>query len=156
MDWSFKYSSDSMANEVMNETGAVVVGKRTFETSLKNNHLPYGGMVKVPQFVITDEAQDVTTIGGLVFTFVTDGVQPAIEMAKAAAGDKNVSILGASIDQQCLKAHLADEIVIHLAPVLLGEGIRLFDHLGTQPIELERNGAVSTAGITSLRFRVVK
>jgi dihydrofolate reductase len=79
--------------------------------------------------VITKEAQDVATIGGLTFTFVTEGVESAVQQAKVAAGDKNVSILGASIDQQCLKAHLADEIVIHLAPILLGECIRLFDHL---------------------------
>jgi dihydrofolate reductase len=155
MEWSFKYGGDAMADEVMQDTGAVVLGKRTFEISLKNNQLPYGGW-KVPQFVITGEAQDAQTIGGLVFTFVTDGVQHAVEMARVAAGDKNVSLLGASIDQQCLKAHLVDEIVIHLAPILLGEGTRLFDHLGNQPVVLERTAAVTTAGITSLRFRVVR
>jgi len=156
MEWVFKYSSDSMADEIMRETGAIVLGKRTFDISLKNNQLPYGATVKVPQFVITNEAQEAKSIGGLVFTFVMDGVPHAIEMAKAAAGNKNVSVLGASIEQQCLKAQLADEIVLHLAPVLLGEGIRLFDHLGPLPIELERTEAVTTADITSLRFRVLK
>jgi dihydrofolate reductase len=128
---------------------------RTFEISLKNNQLPYGGW-KVPQFVVTGTAQDAQTIDGLVFTFVTGGVQPALEMARAAAGGKNVSLLGASVDQQCLKAQLVDEIVIHLAPILLGEGRRLFDHLGAQPVVLERTAAVTTAGITSLRFRVIR
>jgi len=156
MDWVFKYDDDGIANEVMEETGAVVLGRRTFEISLKNNQLPYGGMVKVPQFVVTKEAQDTKTIGGLAFTFVTEGVESAVKQAKAAAGDKNVSILGASIDQQCLKACLADEIVIHLAPILLGKGVRLFDHLGAAAIELERTEAVSTTGMTSLRFRVMK
>jgi dihydrofolate reductase len=112
--------------------------------------------VKVPQFVVTKEAQDTKTIGGLAFIFVTEGVVSAVKQAKAAAGDKNVSILGASIDQQCFEARLADEIVIHLAPILLGKGVRLFDHLGAEAIELERTEAVSTTGMTSLRFRVMK
>ena len=74
----------------------------------------------------------------------------------ASSDDNNVSLLGASIDQQCLKAGLVDEIVLHVAPILLGEGVRLFDHLGNEPIELERAGIVSQTGITSLRFCVIK
>jgi dihydrofolate reductase len=58
--------------------------------------------------------------------------------------------------QQCLKAGLVDEIMIHLVPILLGDGIRLFDHLGTEPIELKRTEIVSTGEITSMRFRIVK
>jgi dihydrofolate reductase len=67
-----------------------------------------------------------------------------------------VSAFWASIDQQCFEAGLADEIVIHLTPILLGKGVRLFDHLGAEAIELERTEAVSTTGMTSLRFRVMK
>ena len=74
----------------------------------------------------------------------------------ASSDDNNVSLLGASIDQQCLKAGLVDEIVLHVAPILLGEGGRLFDHLGNEPIELGRAGVVSQTGITSLRFSVIK
>ncbi len=91
-----------------------------------------------------------------MFTFVTDGIESAVKKARAAAGNKNISILGASIDQQFFNAHLADEIVIHLAPILLGEGIRLFDHLNKQRIELERTDVISTGEITSLRFMIVK
>jgi len=157
MDWVFKYDfSDTIVDAVMKNIGAVVLGKRTYDISLKINSLPYGGNVKVPQFVVTKEAEDSKTIGGLTFTFVTDGIESAVKQAKKAAGKKNVMLLGASIDQQCLKARLADEIVIHLAPILLGEGIRLFDHLGSERIELERIKAVATRDITSLRFRVVK
>ena len=114
MDWVFKYGTDEMVDEVMRATGAVVLGKRTFELSIKKNSLPYGGEVKVPQFVITHESRKPVTRDELTFTFVTDGLQCAIALAKAAAGDKNVSVLGASIAQQCLKARLADEILIHL------------------------------------------
>jgi len=64
--------------------------------------------------------------------------------------------MAASIVQQCIKAGLLDEIVINLVPVLLGDGVRLFDHLGTEPIELEHTRVIEGAGITHLTFRVVK
>ena len=92
----------------------------------------------------------------MTFTFVADGLDRGIEQAKAAAGTKDVALFGASIGQQGLRAGLVDELVIHLCPLLLNDGIRLFDHLGTRSIECERTEIVSTAGITSLRFRVVK
>jgi len=72
----------------------------------------------------------------LTFTFV-NSLERAVMLAKAAAGAKSVTLLGASIDQQCLNAGLVDEIMIHLAPVLIGEGKRLFDHLRAGDIELE-------------------
>jgi dihydrofolate reductase len=93
---------------------------------------------------------------GSPFTFVTDGVESAVEQAKAVAGDKNVGVGAASIAQQCIRAALLDEIQIHLAPVLLGGDVRLFDHLGTGPIELESTRVKDTPGVTHLRFRVAK
>ncbi len=93
---------------------------------------------------------------GSPFVFVTDGVESAIRQAKQAASDKIVSIGSASVAQQCLKAGLLDEIRIDLVPVLLGAGVRLFDHLGTAPIELERTRVVEAPGVTHLRFQVVK
>jgi dihydrofolate reductase len=90
----------------------------------------------------------------LRFTFV-DSIEVAVALAREAAGEKSVMLLGGSIDQQCLNAGLVDEIVIHLAPVLIGEGIRLFGNLKRGDIELERIECVATVGITSLRFRVV-
>jgi dihydrofolate reductase len=93
---------------------------------------------------------------GSPFTFVTDGVASAIRQAKQAAGDKHVAVSSANIMQQCLKLGLLDEIHIDLAPVLLGAGIRLFDHLEVDPIDLESIGVIEGTGITHLRFRVVK
>jgi len=91
------------------------------------------------------------------FTFVTDGVEAAIEQAKAAAGDKKVSVAGADVPQQAIGAGLLDEIQIHLVPVLLGEGKRLFEHIGAGRIDLERTRVVEAPeGVTHLRFRVVK
>ena len=88
--------------------------------------------------------------GRLAFTFVTDGVTSAVEQAKQVAGDKNVSVGSASIVQQCLKAGLLDEIHIDLLPVLLGGGVRLFDHLGSEPIELESIQVVEGKDVTHL------
>jgi hypothetical protein len=77
-------------------------------------------------------------------------------LAKAVAGDKDVGVGAASIVQQCIRAGLLDEIHIDLVPVLLGGGVRLFDHLGTGPIDLERTRVIEGTGVTHLTFRVVK
>ncbi|MGQ0601074.1 MAG: dihydrofolate reductase family protein [Anaerolineales bacterium] len=94
---------------------------------------------------------------GLTFTFVTDGIESALEKASVAAGDKCVTVIGgANTVQQCVNKGLFDEIQIGIVPVLLGEGIRLFDHLGIEPIELESTQVIESPSVTHLRFRVVK
>jgi dihydrofolate reductase len=112
----------------------------------------------MPVFVVTHEARDsLVKVGGTTFTFVTEGIESALEQAKAAAGEKNVNIAGgADTVRQFLKAGLLDELEIHLTPVLFGEGIRLFDKLGPEPIELENIRVVASPQVTHLRFRVVK
>ena len=90
------------------------------------------------------------------FTFVTDGVESAIWQAKIVAGEKNVVVSTASILQQCLNAGLMDEIQIDLVPVLLGGGVRLFDNLNPNPINLECFRNIEAPGVTHLRFRVIK
>ena len=90
-----------------------------------------------------------------VFTFVTDGIYSAVEQAKAAAGDKVVGVHGASAAQQCLAAGLLDEIQVSLAPVLLGSGTRLFEHLGGQFL-LECTKVIDTPNATHLRFTVIR
>ena len=152
IDWAFKYSADEMTKEIMAEIGAVVMGNGGY--IITEDPLPYGGQVKVPQFVVTHKPRDPVTIGGLKFTFV-NSIERAVALAKEAAGEKSVTLLGASIDQQCLNAGLVDEIMIHVAPILIGEGIRLFDNLKAGDTELERIELVATGGITSLRFRVI-
>jgi dihydrofolate reductase len=90
------------------------------------------------------------------FTYVTDGVEAAIEQARAAAGEKDVAVMGAIVPQQAFRAGLVDEFVVHLIPVLLGEGKRLFEHLGGR-VDLERTQVVEAPeGVTHLRFRVVR
>jgi dihydrofolate reductase len=112
----------------------------------------------MPVFVVTHEARDpVATEGGTTFTFVTAGIESALAQARAAAGDRDISVAGgANIAQQYLKAGLLDEIQIHLVPVLLGGGVRLFDDPGPHRVELERTRVVESPGVTHLRFRVVR
>ena len=154
--WMFKYGGDDeMAERLMGEIGAVVLGNKDFrEGTVTEDSLPYGGM-KVPQFVVTHHAREPVTIGPLTFTFVTDGIEQTIKLAKEAAGDKWVALLGASIAQQCLKAGLVDEIVVNLAPILLGDGISLFDRLGSE-YELKLEEAVTAGQVTTHRFSVVR
>ncbi len=147
-------SSAEVFEELIESTGAVVTGRRTYDISDA-----WGGdgpLPGVPLFVLTHTAPDVVPQGESTYTFVTDAVESAIEQAKAAAGDNYVSLMGASIPQQCLRAGLLDEIQIHLVPVLLGAGVRLFDHLGTKSIELETIRVVDSPGVTHLRFRVLR
>jgi dihydrofolate reductase len=109
----------------------------------------------VPVFVVTSSVPPAWVYEGSPFTFVTDGLESALEQAQAVAGDKDVGVGAASIVQQCIRAGLLDEIHIDLVPVLLGDGVRLFDHLGTGPIDLEISRVIEGAGVTHLTYRVI-
>ena len=154
-DMVFKVSraSAKLFQEAWPTFGAIVTGRKTFDIAGAWGGKPPLG---VPHFVVTHTVPQEWLKPGSPFTFVTDGVESAVEKAKQAAGDKNVAVSTASIMQQCFKAGLLDEINIDLVPVLLGGGVRLFDHLGTEPIELERTRVVEAPGVTHLTFRVVK
>ena len=137
-------------------TGAVVMGRRMFD----EGEGPWGDSppFRMPVFVVTHQPRErLVKEGGTTFTFVTDGIESALEQAKVAAGDKNVNIAGgADTVQQVIRAGLLDELEIHLAPLLFGEGIRLFDKIGPQHVELENMRVVASPKVTHLRFRVVK
>ena len=91
--------------------------------------------------------------GGTTFHFVTDGTESALEQARAAAGDKGVSLGGgASVAQQYLAAGLLDEVVVAVVPILLGGGARLFDNLGDAAPKLEQVEAVGAPGVTHIRY----
>ena len=154
-DMVFKISraSAEFLQESWSTIGAMVLGRRMFDIAgAWGGNPPGGGNC----FVVTHTVPQEWVKEGSPFTFVTDGVESAIRQAKKAAGDKNVAVSSANIAQQCIKAGLIDEIQIDLAPVLLGSGVRLFDHLGTAPIELEIIRVVEGQGVTHLQFRVVK
>ncbi len=151
----FKLSQASAAvfQESINRAGAMVTGRRDFDVS----HA-WGGRppIDVPTFIVTHSVPQEWAGEGSPFTFVTDGVASALAQAKEAAGEKDVDVGGSTIVQQCLQGGWLDEIEIHLAPVLLGTGVRLFDHLGTELRALEILRVVDTPQVTHLRYRVVK
>jgi dihydrofolate reductase len=151
-DRNRKFLEDAIAAE-----GAVIAGRETYDASV-----PWWGAdgptgsARRPVFVVTHDAPSEVPEGG-VYTFVTDGIESALEQAKAAAGDKNVGVMGgANIGQQFIRAGLVDEIQIHLVPVLFGSGTRMFEHLGSEHIQLETVEVIETAAAIHLRFRVVK
>lgn len=94
--------------------------------------------------------------GKTQFYFVTDGIESAIARAHEPAGEKRIALHGSSAVQQALQAGLLNDFQMSIAHLLLGEGVRLFDHLGSQPIHLEHLSTVETPGATHLSFRVVK
>ena len=156
--WMFHGGPESsidlgMARELLAKVGAVILGKRTFDVGLQHwNDTPY----PVPSFVVTHETRDKAEMKSAAFTFVSDGIGNALKQAKAAADGKVIIVMGANVAQQLMKERLADEIYIQLVPVLLGSGIRLFEHLGTYPIELTCERAVNSPHITHLRFKIAK
>jgi dihydrofolate reductase len=145
--------SAELLREAHSKMGAFVTGRRTFDiTNGWGGNPPLG----VPTFVVSHTVPQEWVYEGSPFTFVTDGVESAVEQAREVAGDKDAAVGAANIVQQSLRAGLLDEIHIDLVPVLLGDGVRLFEHLGTGPIELESTQVIEGAGVTHLTFRVVR
>lgn len=145
----------NLLREMVDNCGAVVMGRRSYDHCVGDGGWGDGGPVgQTPCFVLTHRPP---TEAPPVFTFVTDGITRAIAQAQAAAGDRVVGLHGASAPQQALTAGLLDEIQLHLAPLLLGDGVPLFDLLGAGPIVLTRtNVIVSDSGFTHLRYQVDK
>jgi dihydrofolate reductase len=109
-----------------------------------------------PVFVVTTHAREPLTLADTTFTFVTDGIEPALAQARAAAGDKDVFIGGgADIINQYLAAGLIDEVELHVVPVLLGGGARLFEGIG-HAVRLELLRVVGAPGVTHLKYGVVR
>jgi dihydrofolate reductase len=141
-------------------TGSVVMSKKEFEMADDPDWFAGNYEYQAPIFVFTDQApqKHPKETDGLTFTFVTDGIQGAVRQAKAAAGGKDVTIIGsASTARQCLRAELADELHIDIIPVFLKAGFPPFADIGNESIRLERIKTVELpAGRTHLRFRILK
>jgi dihydrofolate reductase len=131
--------------------GAIISGRRTFDIA---GGWADGHPIDVPIFVVTHSVPTGGEWSPRV-SFVTEGVGRALELAQEAAGDGVVSISGASVAQELLRAGLLDEIQVSVTPVLLGGGVRLFDHFDG-PVELEQIRVVPSDGVTHLRYRVVR
>jgi len=144
--------SAEILKEALSSYGAGVWGRKTFDIAgAWSGHPP-----ESPCFIVTHRVPQQWVYEGSPFVFVTDGVESAIRQAKQAAGDKDVVVSTASILQQCLNLRLMDEIHVDVAPLLLGNGVRLFDHLKIEPTELETIRVVNAPDVIHLAFRLVK
>ena len=157
-EWYFKDNAQAYNKEMEEDlasVGAVIIGRRTYE----NNHA-WGGnegpLGSVPCLVLAhaDHVPPKEAIGP-VFTFVSDGIESALAKAKELAGDKDIALMGANVQQQFLVAGLLDEIHVDVVPVLLCEGVRLFDHLGSKHISLEQTEVGEGDQVAHLTYRVI-
>ncbi len=148
--------SAQVIEEGITTTGAIIMGRRSYDLGDQFDgfvNTPY----RVPHFVLSHTRPEKPARGEIAFTFVTDGPESALTQAKAAAGDKNVVVGGgAQTALQFLNAGFIEEVHIHLAPVLLGEGLRLFEHPGNKPIKLEKTRIIDAPDAIHLTFRVLK
>jgi dihydrofolate reductase len=157
-------ASTDVVEASLENVGATVMGRNMFGGEGPWGDDPWDGWwgddppFHMPVFIVTHHAREpVTKEGGTTFSFVTDGIQSALERALEAAGGQDVLLSGgANVAQQYLKAGLIDELQIHLVPVLLGDGARLFDNLEGAEIRLEATGTVEAPAVTHLTYRVVK
>ncbi len=142
-----------LVQEAGRQAGVLVTARRTFDIANA-----WGGRhpMDVPIVVVTHTVPQEWAGKELVFTFVTDGVESAIAKARQIAGDKDVVIGAPSVVKQCLKLGLMDEIHIDLIPVLLFDGIRLFDQLGIAPVDMQIVDATATSHVAHITFQVIR
>jgi dihydrofolate reductase len=158
LDWVMEYAGPNEAvSQVIRTTGAVLCGKRSYAVGRKPGQLPqarkvFGGAWSGPQFVLTHEPVDDEEDSTI--TFLEGDIRDAVATAAQAAAGRNVLVIGANVAAQCIEKELIDEILVHLAPVLLGEGLRFFGRHG-KSIDLKRVSVAQAAHVTNLRFRVV-
>jgi dihydrofolate reductase len=157
MRWIFELHTEpsDTAHEVMTRTGAILMGRGTYEVEDRDRPGIYGGAWKGALFVLTHEPPREVP-DWMTGEFLDASIEEAVARAKAAAGDLDVGILGPTVARQCLEAGLLDEIVVHIAPILLGDGTRLLDRPGTQQTRLEKVSVAESGALTDLRFRVVR
>jgi len=150
--WGHDPAGRAVIERAVHNTGAVIVGRRTYDDSRWGPDGPTGS-ARLPTFVLTHREPPPEPDGN-VYTFVSDSVDSLVKQAKSAAGGKDVSMSGVDVARQLLQAGLVDEIWIHLVPVLFGDGTRLYEQLGGQHIELDLIEAIPTPNVIHLHYRV--
>lgn len=154
-DWMFGDKVTKENQQIMDDlrhaTGAVVAGRRTYD--MVNG---WGGDIDVPHFILSHDVPENVPGKAELFHFVSEGAESAITQAKAAAGDKIVHVLGgAQAIQQAINTGLVNEIQLHVVPVMLGDGVRLFENIKHLP-QLEKIRVLDTPGVTHLQYRAVQ
>ena len=147
---------DEVLREAYEHVGAFIMGRRMFAEG--EIGWPDPPPFQAPVFVLTNHGREPwIREGGTTFTFVTDGIERALEQAREAAGETDVRISGgANTIDQFVKAGLVDEVQFHLAPVILGRGVRLFENVGEEGLDLEKIRLVDSPGVTHVSFRIAK
>jgi dihydrofolate reductase len=155
-EWMFEFgSAGPMGREVMERTGAILAGRRGFDLGTRAGAGPraiYGGAWRGPVFVLTHRPEG--SADGV--TFLSASIEQAVATAREAAGARDVGVFGADLAGQCISAGLVDEIFVHLVPVLLGDGLRLFSVTGSAPVKLRKTRCDDSGQITDLGYEVLR
>lgn len=140
--------------EMFARAGAMLTGRRTYEIAHGwNGTRPVNA---IPVVVLTHVPPAHPPQGRSQLVFVSEGIESAVARARTLAGDRDVGIGGASVAQQALRAGLVDELYLHVAPILLGEGVRLFERLGSREIHLRRLSTLEAPHATHFRYQVLR
>jgi len=150
MSWMTGFTvRPGLIGEYVQTTGAVLAGRRGFDSAIGDVR-PYGGAWQGPVFVLTHHPEDARPAEEI--TILSCPVEEAVRIALGAAEGKNVEVFSPSIGRQLLENGLIDEIDLHIAPVLLGDGVRLYDNPGAEPIRLHLDGGPDPTAAVNVRY----
>lgn len=149
-------SDNDIVKAIFSRAGAYVLGRRMFDEGEVG--WPENAPFHAPVFVLTHKAREPwVRPGGTTFHFVTDGFQSAFDQARKASGGKDVRVSGgADAIRQAIKAGVVDEISLHIAPLMLGGGVRLFEGLGSNDLKLEQTNMIASPAVTHANYRVIR
>ena len=155
MQWAFGVDGgpSRTIEDVLRSTGALLVGRRTQDVEDRLQPGFYGGAFRGPFFVLRhDPPSEPPVVKGVTGQFIDLGIEEAVRLAKAAAEGGDVVVLGANVARQCLEGGLLDEIIVHVAPALVGDGVRLFERAGGAAVKLTPIYSADEGGMTVLRY----
>jgi dihydrofolate reductase len=159
MNWVFgtEGGPSRTIEEVLKSTGALLVGRRTQDVEDRLQPGFFGGAFRGPFFVLRhDPPSQPPVVKGVTGQFINVDIEDAVRLAKKAADGKDVITLGANVARQCLEAGILDEIIVHVAPVLVGDGVRLFHHPGGTAVKLTPISSADEGEMTVLHYSVNK
>src|SRR4051812_5290538 len=157
MSWIFDIDAgtNETAGEIVRSTGALLVGRRTQDVEDRDQPGFYGGAYRGPFFVLRhDPPAEPPVVKGVTGRFLNLPIDEAVAVAKEAASGADVVVLGADVAGQCLEAGLLDDVILHVAPILVGDGVRLFDRPGGEPVRLKAISSTVEGEMTVVRYSV--